>query len=439
MNIVIDGLNLQLSYTTGIGTYARELSKILTENGHEIYPLYAYDKISNDPNIAWSHIIQNLSHSAPDKKTIFQSLLQYGRYGLSHYFFPLKANEIQADPHVNITAVANKLPPCNRLLNLSNFKSTCAAYGSFGHHPISVTLPKHLNIDLIHMTYPIPIRVKKVTNVLTIHDIIPIVLPHSTQDNLQRYRHLLNTTIKHADIVFTVSEHSKHDILNYFDVPEEKLHVTYQTVNIPPAYRELDKETVSLFLERSFGLNYKEYFLFYGAIEPKKNVYRLLEAMTLVKTTYPIVIVGKDGWLYHDVNQFLQSLQQVPSTRDRVHRIPYVSFHQLMYLLSGARGLVFPSLYEGFGLPILEAMQMGCPIITSNTTSLPEVAGKAAIYVNPTSIEEISAAIDKLSSDDTLCQDLQRKGYQQADKFSPEKYLRNVEKGYKMARQLHSD
>jgi len=148
----------------------------------------------------------------------------------------------------------------------------------------------------------------------------------------------------------------------------------------------------------------------------------------------PIVIAGKSGWLDADVAALIERLRSETKGKRRVVvRIDYLPFERLMLLLKGARGLVFPSLYEGFGIPLLEAMLMGCPVITSKGTSLPEVCGDAALFVDPLNVKDISEAIDALASNDDLAAELVRRGKAQAARFSRECYASRLEEGYRLA------
>jgi glycosyltransferase involved in cell wall biosynthesis len=134
------------------------------------------------------------------------------------------------------------------------------------------------------------------------------------------------------------------------------------------------------------------------------------------------------------VSRAIALAHETPAGIKQFRRIPYASFETLMYLLKGARGLVFPSLYEGFGLPVLEAMQMDCPVITSNSSSLPEVGGDAVHYVDPFDVHSIAEAIDLFSSDDAYINSLVEKGKLQAERFSPELHYQRIEAAYKRLR-----
>jgi glycosyltransferase involved in cell wall biosynthesis len=434
MKIAIDGFNLGFSQGTGIATYARELSKILTANHHQVYTCFGLNNVGQDSELVWSKFIQSLSIYGESSR---HDISKWGWYS-GHYLFrhllkqPIQAAPIFIRDQIDISALKDRLPAAE-FLNIPSVFRVSQFYSFMLNRPLEISFPKDKQVDIFHATCPLPIWMRNAANVVTFHDIIPLVLPQSTEVNLRHYQKILKLSIQNADIIFTVSEHSRRDLISYFNLPEEKVYVTYQAVDIPQYYQELDDESVSLFLERNFGLKQGEYFLFFGAIEPKKNILRIIEAMSIAKTDYPIVIVGKNGWLYEDVKKLLAQLHQRIAGKRRFRRIEYLPFRQLMYLLKGACGLIFPSIYEGFGLPVLEAMLMKCPVITSNVSSLPEVGGDAVLYVNPLSINEIAAAIDRLANDKLLRQQLIERGIKQAEKFSPMNHLLRLEQGYRLA------
>ena len=160
----------------------------------------------------------------------------------------------------------------------------------------------------------------------------------------------------------------------------------------------------------------------------KKNVLRLLQAFVNARTECKLVVVGKNGWLFEEEEKFFENHR----FSKRIVRIPYSDFLSIINLLKGARALVFPSLYEGFGLPVLEAMQIGTPVICSNAGSLPEVGGNAAHYIDPYSIHDITASIEKFSSkDDDDLNKMRLLGLDQAKKFSKDEYKNRLSSGYK--------
>jgi glycosyltransferase involved in cell wall biosynthesis len=179
-----------------------------------------------------------------------------------------------------------------------------------------------------------------------------------------------------------------------------------------------------------FELDPGNYYLFLGALEPKKNVGRLIDAYAASGTRRPLVIAGGQGW------QNTADIERINDTRfsnyrltestiskvKRVRRISYLPLDQLVTLMRGARALLFPSLYEGFGLPVLEAMMLGTPTMTSNVASLPEVAEDAALLVDPRDISAMASAIRRLDNDTDLLGELSERGRIQAAKFSMANY-----------------
>jgi glycosyltransferase involved in cell wall biosynthesis len=210
-------------------------------------------------------------------------------------------------------------------------------------------------------------------------------------------------------------------------VCQDRITNTYQAVSIPADLIEKLEDDVVLDIEETLGLGWHGYFLYFGAVEPKKNLARLIEAHLTSKVDAPLVIVGGRGWLDADENAFLEQLASDPNGRgERIRRFPYMPFHLLVSLIRGARGVLFPSLYEGFGLPVLEAMLLGAPVITSNAGSLPEVAGSAALSVDPYDVGTIRDAIRQVDADASIRNELSRKGQLQARQFSPENYASAV-------------
>lgn len=161
-----------------------------------------------------------------------------------------------------------------------------------------------------------------------------------------------------------------------------------------------------------------DFILFVGTIQPRKNLQRLIEAFSKIsKKNIILVIVGKKGWQYEEILEAPQNF----GVSDRVKFLDFVPDEDLTALYKEAACFVLPSLYEGFGLPILEAMKYGCPVITSNVSSMPEASGDAALYVNPEDVDDIADKIEKLISDEKLRSDLVERGYKQIKKFSWEK------------------
>jgi glycosyltransferase involved in cell wall biosynthesis len=272
-----------------------------------------------------------------------------------------------------------------------------------------------------------PLRARGACNVFTLHDLVPLRLPFATLDNKRRMYDLLKKIAAKADHIVTVSENSRQDIIRLLGVEEARVTNTYQAVSFPPAALERSDDEVADELEGSYGLTFGKYLLFYGAIEPKKNVGRLIEAYLSSGVETPLVLVSSGGWQNRAELRFLA--EHRPGRRE-VRRLEFVSPSLLVSLIRGAAAGVFPSLYEGFGLPVLECMQLGTPVITSREASLPEVAGEAALLVDPYSVAEIAGAIRKLANDADLRGELARRGRAQAGLFTPERYRARVAELY---------
>jgi glycosyltransferase involved in cell wall biosynthesis len=213
-----------------------------------------------------------------------------------------------------------------------------------------------------------------------------------------------------AKKIFTISESSKSDIIKEYQVLPEQVVVTYPGIKSSLPMKELKKQ---------FKLS-ENYVLFVGTLQPRKNIVRLIEAFSKIKNQkkdLQLVIVGKKGWQYEEILAAPEKFHVL----EKVKFLDFVSDEDLPSLYTNALCYVLPSLYEGFGLPVLEAMQYNCPVITSNVSSLPEAGGDAALYVDPTNVSDIADKMSSLLTNDELRKELIAKGQKQIKKFSWEK------------------
>ena len=212
--------------------------------------------------------------------------------------------------------------------------------------------------------------------------------------------------------------------MEYLDLPGEKVHVIYQGYNSDLFRGDVSGEDVERVL-RQHQLE-APYFLYVGTLEPRKNLVRLVKAFDLVRRKNPgnirLVLAGGKGWKYEEIFDEIRKL----NLHDSVRQLGYVPDEDLPGLIRGARAMVYPSLYEGFGLPPLEAMAVGTPVLTSNTSSLPEVVGEAAVMVDPEDIEAMAVAMERLWTDETWRESLRTKGYQQAQQFNWDRSARET-------------
>ena len=431
MKIGIDGFALGLKQGTGLSTYARELAGNLGAGGHEVSVLYGLNGIGREPRLRWERFMQSLGVNGESGVEDWrQWALHAGLHAVAGLLrLPPDPKRILPTATTSERRIPEGIPDAADIYNIPSVYRASQALAATTGRPLRIgRIP---GIELFHLTSPLPVRMEGVPNIVTAHDVIPLVFPHSTEINLKHYRRIMEASLHRADGVFVVSEHSKRDLLALFDLPEDRIHVTYQSVDIPQSVRQVDHDHLARFLETNFGLSPGGYFLFLGAIEPKKNLMRLLDAHSIAQLELPLVLAGKYGWLFKDEHRRIEVMKSNRNSRRYIQKLDYLHRVQQMYLLKGARALVFPSLYEGFGLPVLEAMQMGVPVITSNNSSLPEVAADAAYLIDPMDVQEIAHAMERLAEDDTLHESLADKGLVRAQWFSPERHLERLQSAYR--------
>jgi glycosyltransferase involved in cell wall biosynthesis len=216
-----------------------------------------------------------------------------------------------------------------------------------------------------------------------------------------------------------------------FGVERNRIVNLYQAADLGSKPVMEADEDLRLWLDRLFDLDLHGYFLFAGAIEPKKNVGRLIEAYLQSGVETPLVIVGREGWRSDPELRLLRGghgTQLRGATR--IRRIDYLPRMQLLRLMRGARATLFPSLYEGFGLPVLESMALGTPVLTSNSSSLPEVTGDAALHVDPYDVDAMALAIQSLDGDSALRKRLSGLGLAQSARFSGAQFERRLAEFY---------
>lgn len=294
--------------------------------------------------------------------------------------------------------------------------------------------------DIFHVTRPAPLDVRGAANIYTVHDVVPLRLPHATADDKAYHLAMLRMLVRDADHIVTVSEFSRQDIIALTGIAPSRISNTYQPVGFPPEMLARSVDQVADALRDKYDLDYQDYYLFVGAIEPKKNISRLINAYGAAGVRRPLVLAGGLGWMYEqdlariNSEQFLSYVQKgdrsiVP--RRRVRHLSYLPLRDIVDLMRGARALLYPSIYEGFGLPVAEAMSVGTPVMTSNITSLPEIAGDAALLVDPYDTDAITNAIRTLDCDDDLIADLASRGLARARVFSAEAHAQRLKDVYR--------
>lgn len=281
-------------------------------------------------------------------------------------------------------------------------------------------------VDVFHSPWlPVPpeyLADKKVTSFITVHDLIPILFPEFfTEGNIEQFKKNLECITPETWVICN-SHSTRHDLLQYHpSLDPEKTVVTHWAAS-PIFHPVPDKEKINQ-LKRKHHLPDRDYILSLATIEPRKNIgtllrvfKRLIDDKRLGDTN--LVLVGTKGWKYQEIMNFLASSKELSS---RVFFTGYIDDEDLSGIYSGATAFVYPSYYEGFGLPLLEAMQCGVPVISSNTSSMPEVVEDAGILLPPDDEEGIAASIMKLIEDPELRHELSQRSIQQSKKFSWEK------------------
>jgi glycosyltransferase involved in cell wall biosynthesis len=283
--------------------------------------------------------------------------------------------------------------------------------------------------ELFHATEHLLLPLRHVPTVLTVHDLIFRHLP-AHHKPLNRW--YLNLTMplycRRATHIIAISECTRRDLVAAYTVPPEKITVVHEAA--APCFRPQPPDVVEAVRAR-YDLP-KRYLLFVGTIEPRKNLTRLLTAFEAVYDdglTDGLVIVGRRGWL---VDEFFARLER-SSVQSAILFPGYVPIQDLPAFYAGAQALAFPSLYEGFGLPVLEAMACGTPVTCSNTSSLPEVAGESALYCDPADVESITAALRRLLGDADLRAALRQRGFERAARFSWSRVAAETEAVYDAA------
>lgn len=343
-----------------------------------------------------------------------------GRTGVGSYCYNLLSRLLVLDRPSNF-----RLFTCGRgRLDLGQ----CGLFGRHRHIPLPTRLvygvwdtfgiPKMERLlgalDVYHATnyYLAPTRTAK--RVLSIHDITFIVRPEWCSDVIVRLfaKHTPRFAAE-ADAIITGSEASKKDIVERLGLAPNKVFVTLYAADA--GYQPVERTRAVEEVRRELAIQ-TPYFLYVGTLERRKNVANIVHAFSRIAADVPhsLLLAGSAGWGYAEIDEVIRA----SAFSDRIVRPGYVPAALLPSLYSGADGFIFPSRYEGFGLPVLDAMTCGCPVITSTSSSLPEVAGEAALMVEPEDVDALAEAMRRMTLDAELRDTLRTKGLARAAEFS---------------------
>lgn len=308
-----------------------------------------------------------------------------------------------------------------RILRLPSFllyPSRVIHWGAYEHRLNKVL--KRRQFDVLHESFFTPSKPRTdIYQVFTLHDLSLLIYPeHHTQDRVDFFNTYFEKRINEADHFIVPTRYIKNQFCSQCDIQPQMVSVVNEAVtsNFHPA----SPDDISAVIKK-YSLP-DDYFLFVGTMDPRKNLAIVLEAMALMNNKPNLVIAGWEGW---GSRHFLERLKSL-SLENSVYFTGYVEDHDLISLYSGAKAFLYPSLYEGFGLPLLEAMACGCPVIASNAACLPEVGGNACLYADPTSKYEWGEALERLLEDHSSSESLRHEGFIRAREFSWETAARQT-------------
>jgi glycosyltransferase involved in cell wall biosynthesis len=410
LRIGIDGYNMALPQGTGVATYGRNLAAAIGALGYRVDLLFGL----NIPRKAGDELRESLffgqlGADPPHRLTMRRRMRRWRVHPFTH-----DMTRISVAGRTVSQQGSDRLPSFDRLFNRAELFDICARHFRRYDKFMTVRVPDPPAI--MHWTYPLPIRLAGTRNIYTLHDLVPLRLPQSSLEDKRYYDKLVRACVGQADHIVTVSEKSRTDIIELLQADPARITNCYQSSDMP-ALRGPD--ALPNRLHQLFDLRMKDYFLYFGAIEPKKNLGRLIQAYLEANIATPLVIVGAEAWHADRELKLLGAAhgRKLPGV-DRIRRIDYIPRTLLTDLLHGAKACLFPGLYEGFGLPALEALAAGVPLLASTTGALPEITGGAALTIDPYDMDAMVDGIRRLDSDSMLRNRLTQHGPIQADKFS---------------------
>lgn len=370
--------------------------------------------VLNDPKktgiAVYTHnLIEALLKIRSDDKFILFGIATFETYDYLKNF-PFKN-------HPNVEMKIYKMPS-------KTFRTAFLLWQKLNWPPIESFVGK---VDIFHSFnwYMPPQRSGK--KVGTVFDLTALIYPelhHPRTSQLDKVR--FQKLSKEADLIITISQTSKKDFLKFW--PDTNIEVVYP--GVPSIFTNKINISDTRRVLRKYNLR-SGYFLSVATLEPRKNLEGLVEAYISSKVQRPLVVVGESGWKNEKLLDLLKKYKQsFFSNKNRIIVTGFIPDEDLVILYQQALCLVYPSFYEGFGLPVLEAISCGAPVICSGTSSLKEVGGGAVFYISPQNVSEIKRALIKIETNPTLRKELIKKGLKQAKKFSWEKSATRLNKLY---------
>jgi len=355
-------------------------------------------------------------------------LVYYSQAGIGQYIIHLVNGLSRVNGETEYVLLQSRKDDTT-ILQQTNFRRVSLwtpSHHRLERYSLNVELVR-LGLDVLHSPDFIPPHRPSCKSVITVHDLAFLLYPHFLTKESARYYGHIDQAVRWTDHIISVSESTKRDTIQHLGVPEDKITVVYEAAN--PIFRPLDRAEARQQVLDRHGVD-GPFVLFVSTIEPRKNVPTLLQAIYQLQQCYKedvrLVLAGGKGWLFEDAFALVEEL----NLDSKVHFLGRVSSEDLLYLYNAAEMLAHPAFYEGFGLPPLEAMACGLPVIVSNVASLPEVVGDAGLLIDPQDQDELTVAMWRVLNDSTLGQEMREKGLRQAGRFSWERAARETQEIY---------
>jgi glycosyltransferase involved in cell wall biosynthesis len=350
-------------------------------------------------------------------------LADYAAGGIANYTLSLAAALGRLQPPERLTLLRSARPKiaAERLKGLASARLFTPPHHRLERLTLAAEVAR-LRPQVLHSPDFIPPHSLGWKRVVTVHDLAFIYFPETLTATSRRYYGQIEQAVREADAVIAVSEHTRADLLRLTGVQPAKITVVLEAAD--PRCRPVQSPAKLQAARARLGLAQQPFVLFVGSLEPRKNLLRLLQSFERVRrqTDVALVLVARSGWLNEPIFRQLER----PELRASVRLVQDARGDELASFYSAAAVLALPSLYEGFGLPALEAMACGCPVVASNRGALPEVVGQAAVLVDAEDVEGLAQALLRVLGDDSLRADLARRGLSRSQQFSWDRAARET-------------
>lgn len=360
-------------------------------------------------------------------------LVYYSQAGIGQYILHLVNGLAKIDAENEYVLLQSRKDETT-ILEQPNFRRVSLwtpSHHRLERYSLNVELMR-LGLDVLHSPDFIPPHRPSCRSVITIHDLAFLLYPHFLTKESARYYGHIDEAVRWTDHIIAVSHATKRDTIQHLGVPEDKITVVHEAAS--PVFRPVDRDAARAQVRDRHGID-APFVLFVSTIEPRKNVPTLMRAVWQLIECYKddvhLVLAGGKGWLYEDAFGVVDEL----GMDDHVHFVGRVTSEELLYLYNAAEVLAHPAFYEGFGLPPLEAMACGLPVIASNVASLPEVVGDAGLLIDPHDVDELTVAMWRVRNDGDLRREMTEKGLRQATRFSWERAARETLEIYRLIHQ----